>query len=108
MKSIIRTTIDPKEIRAKHSSVLVRYEDAVQVTADLEILNEDFDPATKMFTMEIGLHYPRRSAHNLVSLAAPAKKEERSVAIKLPEYMLPQEDFDAIMRDEIIAVPSFY
>ena len=78
------------------------------MTADLEIINEVFDPATKTFTMEIGLHYPRRSTRNTFFLAVPATKEGKPVAIKPPEYMLTQEDFDAMMKGELVSVPSFY
>lgn len=102
---IIKTTIDPKEIRAKYGTIVCR-DGEFETTATAEIMNEDFDPKTKMFTMEIGLNYRRRSTRNTISLPAPARQDGKRAAIKPPDYMLTQVDFDEIMKGEIIAVPA--
>ena len=76
--------------------------------ATTEIINEDYDPATKKFMMQVALHYPRRSTHTVVTLAIPARQDGKAIAIQPPDYMLTQEDFDAVMRGEAINVPAHY
>jgi hypothetical protein len=53
--------MNPKDFRANYSRITVRDGGEFEVTAETEVINEDYDPATKMFTMEVALHYPRRS-----------------------------------------------
>jgi hypothetical protein len=109
--NVIRTTIDPKDFRANYRGIKVL--DCgdgrdFEVTATTEIINEDYDPATKMFVMEVVLHYPGRSTRNTISLAIPARKDGKLIAIPPPNYMLTQEDFEAVMRGEVIKVPAHY
>jgi hypothetical protein len=104
---LITTTIDPKEVRAKHSRILCQ-DGEFPVTADAEIINEDYDPATKTYTLQIGLHYPHRSTRPTISLAIPARKDGKMVAVKPPEHWMTQEDFDAHLRGEPVKVPTHY
>ena len=106
-QNIIRTTIDPNEIRAKHTKIKARDGGEFETTAFLEIFNEDFDLATKTYTLQIGLNYPSRSPRATVSLAIPARQDGKTVAIKPPDYMMTQEDFDAaIVQGKVINVPA--
>lgn len=105
VKKIIRTKIEPNEIRAKHGRPVVRDGD-FDVTAELEIIYEKLDTSTGMYSMEIGLHYPRRSSRPMVVFAMQASKDGKPVATKPPEYMITQREFDAIMRGESIQVPT--
>lgn len=106
--TVIKTKIDPKDFRANHSRVTVRDNGEFEVTADAEIINEDYDPATGLFTMQVALHYPRRTTRDSVSLAFVASKEGKAIAIQPPSYMLTQADFEAIIRGEVIDVPANY
>jgi hypothetical protein len=105
MKDLIRTTIDPKDFRAKHKTILCRNA-AGELTATTEIFYEDYDPATKLFTMQVGIYYPRNSTSGRISLAVIGMKDSRPVALKKPDYILTQKDFDAVMRGEVIEVPN--
>ncbi|HEY1786991.1 MAG TPA: hypothetical protein VGJ73_02490 [Verrucomicrobiae bacterium] len=104
---VICTKINPTEIRAKHGTPVVR-DGGFDVTAELEILNEDWDERTGMYSMEIGLHYPRRLGRPVVVFAIRGSKDGKPVASTPPEYMMSQLDFDAVMRGEKIAVPTRY
>jgi hypothetical protein len=106
MENIIRTKIDPKAIRAKHSRVLCQ-DGEFQVTADAEIVNEDYDEATQEHLLQIGLHYPRRSTRNVIIFAIPARKDGKSVAVKPPEHWMTQEDFDGMLKGDPVKVPTY-
>ncbi len=107
MENIIRTIIDPKEIRAKYVKLTVRDGD-LNTTAYVEIFDEDYDESTKTFTMKIGLDYPRRTERGVVSLAIPARQDGKKVAIKRPDYVMTQNDFDMMIKGETVTVPTLY
>jgi hypothetical protein len=106
MENIIRTKIDPKEIRAKYSRVLCQ-DGEFQVTADAEIVNEDYDEARQEHLLQIGLHYPRRSTRTVIMSAIPARQDGKRVAVKPPEHWMTQEDFDGMLKGEHVEVPTY-
>ena len=55
---VIRTTVDPKDFRAKYQRITVRDGGEFETTATTEIIDEDIDPATKDFLMRVVLYYP--------------------------------------------------
>ncbi len=105
--NVIRTTVDPKDFRANYRTITVRDGGEFETTATTEIIDEDYDPkAEKPFMMRVVLYYPRRTTRNTIQLAIPARQDGKMVAIQPPDYELTQEDFEAVMRSEIINVPA--
>lgn len=106
-QNVIKTKVDPKDFRAKYARIKVR-DAEIETTAETEIINEDVDLATGIFTMQIALHYSRRSTHPTINLAFPARKDGQLVGIRPPNFMLTQQDFEAVMRGEVITVSTNY
>jgi hypothetical protein len=102
----ITTTIDPKEIRAKHNRVLCQ-DGEFQVTGYAEIVNEDIDTKTGKFIVQIGLDYPNRSTRGTVSLAIPARKDGKMVAVGPIKHWMTQEDFDGMLKGVPVKVPTY-
>ena len=101
----IVTDIEPKIFRQDYSRILVQ-DGEYEVTAETEIFDEGHDHGTNKFFMKIGLHYPRRSTRTAVSLAMQVMKDGKTVAIKRPDYVLTQADFDKVIKGEKITVPT--
>ena len=78
------------------------------MTADAEIVNEDYDKTTGKYKLQIGLDYPSRSTRTIVSLAIQARKDGKMVAIAPPKHWMTQEDFDAMLKSEPIKVPTYH
>jgi hypothetical protein len=108
IQNVIRTTVDPKDFRAKYQRITVRDGGEFETTATTEIIDEDIDPATREFLMRVVLYYPRRSTRTTISLAIPARKDGKMVAIQPPDHELTQDEFEAVMRGEVINVPARY
>jgi len=106
--NVIRTTMDPKEFRAKYPRLAVIDGGEFETRAATEVINEGYDPATKTFTMQVALYYPRRSTRNVFIEAVPVWKDGKTVGIKPPDYMMTQANFDAAVRDEKFNVPALY
>jgi hypothetical protein len=51
--------MDPKIFRVEYGRITVRDGGEFETTATTEIINEDYDPSTKTFVMQVGLYYPR-------------------------------------------------
>jgi hypothetical protein len=105
MSNIIKTTIDPNEIRAKHPAIQILDGD-VPSTATVDIFDESYDDTTKIHSFKIALDYPRRSTDLKVFRGQPVTMGGKLNFIKQsPNHLMTQEDFDAaIIRDERIKV----
>jgi hypothetical protein len=106
MNTTVTTTMDPKEFLAKHNRISCRHGE-VKVTADAKTFNEQYNSATGKWTYEIGLYYPRYSTGTVIEMADETLKDKdgKLTGDEPPGYKLTQEDFDAVLRGEIISVP---
>jgi len=95
----IRTQMDPRQFRAEHQTVRCRNASG-EFTATVEIIHEGYDQQTTLFTLVVGIHYPRTPKGGGVSLTV-----EGGVARKEPDYFLTQRDFDDVISGGIISVP---
>jgi hypothetical protein len=96
MKNLITTTMDTKDFRANFPTVRVRH-NGYEVTAAVEILHDDVDMKTGIFTMEIGLRLPP---------AKPSLNVVNGIAVLPIDYKLTQGDYDAVIKGEVIDVPA--
>jgi hypothetical protein len=105
MQNAIRTNMDPKEFRLKHGTILCRHA-RFELTATTEIVNEGVDAETQLQAMDVGLHFPGLSSGGTISLAVMKSQGCKTVAVKKPDYMLTQKDFEAVIRGKVIDVPT--
>ena len=101
----ITTTIDPAEMRAKYSRVLCQDGD-VQVTATAEIVSETQDGDNYHFQM--GLDYPRRGTHTSISFKTRQTQDGQTLTLPPVKHWMTQEDFDGMLKDVPVKVPTFY
>jgi hypothetical protein len=102
----IITNIDPKEIRAKHNRILC-HDGEFEITAYTEIVNEQYDPATGKYRLQIGLDYPRRSTRPTISLAVHHTQDGKMVALAPQKHWMNQEDFERMLKNEPVTVPIY-
>ena len=95
--------MDPRAFRVKYGTILCKHA-GLEVTATTEIVNDHFDAHSQLYTLEVGLHYPRRSTGGAISLATVKTQGGNTVAVKQADYTLTQKDFDAVISGEVIDV----
>jgi hypothetical protein len=110
--TLIKTKMDPKDFRANYPTIKVRdcgEDRSFESTATTEIFHDDYDPETKLFTIGVALHYPRRTGGIKMTIAKAAGTiNGKLTAIPADCYILTQEDFDAVIAGKVIDVPACY
>ena len=98
---------DPKDFRAKYQRITVRDVGEFETTQPLKSLMKTLTNHKGAFDA-CGSYYPRRSTHTTISLDIPARKNGKMVAIQPPGHELTQDEFEAVLRGEIINVSARY